>query len=437
MSQHADRADDLLAYIHASPTPWHAVAETVRRLDAAGYRAIDERDRWNLSPGDKVYVVRGGSSIIALELGTSPPSESGYRIVGAHTDSPNLRVKPRAQTTAHGAHQLAVEPYGGVLLHTWLDRDLGLAGRVVVRTAQGVRSALVRFDRAVARVPSLAIHLDRTVNEEGLRLNAQTHMAPIWALASGGEVRLAELLAEAAGAEVGPLSADAVLGYDLCLYDVVPPARGGVRGELLFAPRLDNLAGCHAAVCALLDARGPSRATRVIALYDHEECGSTSAQGASSPFLGAVLERVARTLGGGESDAYDRAMARAFLVSVDMAHGVHPNYADRHEPGHRPLLGGGPVIKSNVNQRYATDGETLARFATWCARADVVPQHFVTRSDLGCGSTIGPLSAARFGVRTIDVGNPMLSMHSCREMAAAADVAPMIAVLRTFLESED
>lgn len=424
-----DPADDLLAYIHASPTPWHAVAETVRRLEAAGYRALDERDRWQLAPGDKVYVVRGGSSILALEIGTAPPSEAGFRMVGAHTDSPNLRVKPRAQTSAHGTHQIAVEPYGGVLLHTWLDRDLGLAGRVLVRAEGGLRSALVRFDRPIARVPSLAIHLDRGVNDEGLKLNAQSHMAPIWALATGGDVRLNDLLAEQAGA-----SPDAVLGYDLCFYDVVPPARGGLRGELLFAPRLDNQASCHAGLSALLSASGPSRATRVLALYDHEECGSTSAQGATSPFLGTVLERVAR---GGESDAYERAMARSFLVSADMAHAVHPNYADKHEPGHRPVLGGGPVIKSNANQRYATDAESYARFASWCARADVTPQVFVTRSDLGCGSTIGPLSAARLGVRTVDVGGPMLSMHSCREMAAAADVAPMIDALRVFFESDD
>ncbi len=426
-----DAADDLIAYIADSPTPWHCVAETVRRLEAAGYRALDERERWTVAPGDKVYVVRGGSSILALELGGAPPAQAGFRLIGAHTDSPNLRVKPRGQTTNHGVHQLAVETYGGVLLHTWLDRDLSIAGRVMLRTGAGIAPALVRFDRPMARVASLAIHLDRTVNEEGLKLNAQNHMAPLLALASGGDLRLNDLLAEAAGA-----SADAVLGYDLCLYDVVPPARGGARGELIFAPRLDNQASCHAALSALLSAKAGSSATRGIALYDHEECGSTSAQGATSPFLGDVLERIARATDEG-GDAPARAMARSFLISADMAHGVHPNYADKHEPGHRPMLGAGPVLKSNSNQRYATDGEGWARFASWCARADVTPQHFVTRSDLACGSTIGPLSAARLGVRTVDIGNPMLSMHSCREMAAAADVAPMIAVMRAFFESTD
>lgn len=426
-----DAADDLLSYIAASPTPWHCVAETVRRLESAGYRALDERERWKVGPGDKVYVVRGGSSILALELGTAPPAQGGFRLIGAHTDSPNLRVKPRGQSSAHGMHQLAVETYGGVLLHTWLDRDLSIAGRVMLRSDSAVVPALVRFDRPMARVASLAIHLDRSVNDEGLKLNAQNHMAPLMALASGGELSLNELLAEAAG-----VTPDAVLGYDLCLYDVVPPARGGARGELLFAPRLDNQASCHAALSALLESKGSSIATRGIALYDHEECGSTSAQGATSPFLGDVLERLARASDEG-SDAHARAMARSFLISADMAHGLHPNYADKHEPAHRPMLGAGPVLKSNSNQRYATDGEGWARFASWCARAEVVPQHFVTRSDLACGSTIGPLSAARLGVRTVDIGNPMLSMHSCREMAAAADVAPMIAVMRAFFESTD
>jgi aspartyl aminopeptidase len=427
----SDPADDLLAYIERSPTPWHAVVESVERLERAGYRRLDEQERWTLARGDKVYVVRGGSSIAAFELGTAPAAQAGFRLVGAHTDSPNLRLKPRAQTSAHGAHQLAVEPYGGVLLHTWLDRDLALAGRVVVRAQSGVRSALVRFDRPMARIPALAIHLDRTVNEEGLRLNAQTHLAPMWALVSSGEVALTEMLAEAVGER-----AEAILAHDLCLYDAAAPARGGVRGELLFAPRLDNLSSCHAALSALLTARGPIAATRGAVLYDHEEIGSRSPQGAESPFLSDLLERIAAATGEG-SDAYPRSLARSFLVSADMAHAVHPNYAEKHEPNHRPLLGGGPVVKINVNQRYATDGESWARFGAWCSRADVVPQHFVTRSDLACGSTIGPITAGRLGTRTVDVGNPMLSMHSCREMAAAADVAPMIAVLRVFFESED
>ncbi len=428
MSRASDPVRDLLDFIDASPTPWHATAECVRRLEAAGYRALDEREPFELAAGDKVFVVRGGSTVVALELGTEPPSQGGFRLVGAHTDSPNLRVKPKGEAGAHGVRQIAVEPYGGVLLHTWLDRDLSIAGRVVVRRDGALEPKLVRIDRPVCRVASLAIHLNRTVNEEGLKLNAQSHLAPHLALESAGPETIVSLVATAAG--VAPAD---IYGHDLCLYDVVPAARGGAHEELIFAPRLDNLASCHAGLSALVASTGAVRSTRGVVLYDHEEIGSMSKQGADSPLLADVLERVALARDA-RSDAGHRALARSFLISADMAHAVHPNWSDRHEPTHMPRLGAGPVIKSNQNQRYATDGESAARFAAWCQAADVVPQHFVTRSDLACGSTIGPITAGRLGVATVDVGNPMLSMHSIREMAGAADVAPMIAVMRAFFE---
>lgn len=428
MSGGPDPVRDLLDFIDASPTPWHAVAECARRLEGAGYRALDERDPWALGPGDRVYAVRGGSTILAFELGSEPPSEAGFRIVGAHTDSPNLRLKPRPEVSAQGVRQIAVEPYGGVLLHTWLDRDLSIAGRVVVRRDGRLEPVLVRIDRPVCRVASLAIHLNRNVNDEGLKLNAQSHLAPHLALESAGPETVVSLVAAAAGA-----AAADIFGHDLCLYDVTPSTRGGAHDELVFAPRLDNLASCHAGLSALLAAGGPARSTRAVVLYDHEEVGSRSRQGADSPFLADVLERVARARDD-RADAIHRALTRSFLISADMAHAVHPNWSDRHEPTHMPRLGAGPVIKTNVNQRYATDGESAARFSAWCAAADVVPQQFVTRSDLACGSTIGPISAGRLGVATVDVGNPMLSMHSIREMAGAADVAPMIAVLRACFE---
>lgn len=426
----ADPVADLLAYIESSPTPWHAVAETVGRLSAAGYRALDERESWSIGAGDKVYVVRAGSTIVALEVGSVAPTEGGYRLVGAHTDSPNLRVKPKGEAGAQGVRQIAVEPYGGVLLHTWLDRDLAIAGRVLVRRGGTLESVLIRIHEPIARVASLAIHLHQKVNEDGLILNQQTHLAPHLALEGAGDHTIVSLVAEAA--QVSP---EAIYGHDLCLYDVTPPRRGGAHGELLFAARLDNLGSCHAATCALLEVGASVRSTRGFILYDHEECGSRSSQGADSPFLAGVLERVTRAMDDA-TDAYARAMSRSFLVSVDMAHAVHPNWSDRHEPGHMPRLGQGPVIKTNTNQRYATDGESSARFTSWCEVADVVPQHFVTRSDLTCGSTIGPITAGRLGIRIVDVGNPMLSMHSCREMAGAADVAPMIAVLCAFFEEK-
>ncbi|HEX8819563.1 MAG TPA: M18 family aminopeptidase [Archangium sp.] len=425
-------ANDLLAYIDASPTPYHAVRETVRRLSAQGYRALDERDPWDLKPGDKVYVTRGDTSIAAFHLGTTPVDRAGFKLVGAHTDSPNLRLKPNAQVQRSSYHQLGVEVYGGPLLSTWLDRDLSIAGRVVVAREGRPAHHLVDFRRPLLRIPNLAIHLNRGVNTDGLKLNAQDHLVPVLALERSGAVDLKAMLVEElvrGGTQVAPGD---ILGFDLCLYDLQPSIRSGAFGEFLHAPRLDNLASSHAGLSALLAMSGPGEATRGVVLYDHEECGSRSAQGAASPFLRDLLERITLAHSDGRRDSFHRAIRHSFLVSADMAHALHPNYASMHEPKHQPLLGAGPVIKSNVNQSYATDGESWAWFALHCREAGVTPQNFVTRTDLGCGSTIGPISAGELGIRTVDVGNPMLSMHSIREMAAAADVGAMISVLRGF-----
>jgi aspartyl aminopeptidase len=418
---------DLLAFIEAAPTPYHAVAEVGARVSAAGFQRLSERETWSLAPGERGFVVRGGGSIAAFRLGKKSPAEAGFVIVGAHTDSPNLRLKPNAELTANGYEQLSVEVYGGVLFHTWLDRDLGLAGRLVLADGS---TRLVRLPGVFCRVPSLAIHLNRDVNSGGLTLNAQTQLLPLAALkVDGGGLELGERLARALGDGV---QSHTIVGSDLCLFDTQAPALGGARGELIFSARLDNLASCHAALHALLGA-GDADATRVVVLYDHEEVGSESATGAGSPLLETVL---ARLLGcyPATSDGFARAIAGSLLVSADMAHAVHPNYPDKHDKQHRPLLGKGPVLKVNVSQRYATDGPTAARFRAACAKAGVEPQVFVSRNDIGCGSTIGPISAAGLGLRTVDVGGPMLSMHSCREMAASADVAPMIRVLTALFD---
>jgi aspartyl aminopeptidase len=428
-----DRVADLLAFIDASPTPYHAAAQAVRRLEAAGYRACDEGELWNLAPGDRRYVLRGGGSLLAFEIGSEAPAAAGFRIVGAHTDSPNLRLHPRADLERHGYRQLAVEPYGGVLLHTWFDRDLSLAGRVSLARGAGVETMLVDFGRPLLRIPSLAIHLCRDIRTEGLKLNPQEHGLPVVGLADAPplpELLARELRAQAL-AEVAP---EQILAFDLMLYDCQPGGRSGADGSFVCAPRLDNLASCHAALCALLaPARGLPPFTRCVVLYDHEEVGSRSASGAAGSLLLDVLERCAAAFKGGEPQALARARARSALISADMAHAVHPNYADKHEPGHRPVIGRGPVIKVNQAQSYATDASTAALFASLCAQVGVAPQYFVSRADLPCGSTIGPISAARVGIPAVDVGNPMLSMHSCREMAGAADVEPMIAVLGAFL----
>lgn len=417
------RADaiDLCRFIDASPTPHFAVREVARRLSMHGFTELDERSEWSLAPRDRRYVIRGGTTIVAFVVGDQPPASAGLRIVGAHTDSPNLKVKPRFDVKKAGYKQVGVEVYGGVLLSTWMDRDLGLAGRVTLRRGKSVEGRLVRFDRPIARVPNLAIHLNRNVNSEGLVLNAQKHLVPIVGL--GDEADLAGMLA----AELGEKKED-ILGVDLSFADVAPSTLAGSDEEFVFAPRLDNLGSSHASTEALIRSlASPSAATRMIALYDHEECGSRSAVGAQGPMLRNVIERLCDAVSSTERQAFERAMRASLFVSADMAHAVHPNYEGQHEPDHQPRLGKGLVIKTNANQSYATNGETAARFTIACREAGFEPQQFVVRSDLPCGSTIGSITAALVGVDTVDVGAPMLSMHSCRELAGSADVALAIA----------
>lgn len=428
---------DLLSYIDQSPTPWHCVSVSAKRLTAAGFVALDEREGFSLTPGHGGFIARDGA-LLAVRLGARPPTETGFRIVGAHTDSPNLRLKPAAEVDKAGYRSLGVEVYGGALYHSWLDRDLGLAGRVFCRGSGAIpESHLVHIARPLCRVPSLAIHLKREVNREGLKLNAQDHLAPVFGIASDDKDAASALKALLATAiDVEP---ERIVSWDLALGDVTPSAVGGLDDVFVFAPRLDNQASCHAALCALT-AAGPTDATQVVCLYDHEEVGSVTSAGADGPLVELLLTRLAtgaawgsRANADSEAESYQRAIARSWQVSADMAHAVHPNYADRHEPQHKPVLNGGPVIKSNANQRYATSGETAALFELLCQEADVPVQKFVNRTDLACGSTIGPISSGRLGLRTVDVGNPMLSMHSAREQAGSHDVARMIAVLTRFL----
>lgn len=427
-----EAARDLCAFIDRSPTPYHATQEAARRLSEAGFTALDEREVWSVSSGDRRYVIRGGSTIVAFIVGDVPPAEAGFRMIGAHTDSPNLRVKPSADVHKSGYRQVGVEPYGGLIYATWLDRDLSIAGRVALsRGAKRVETRLLDLQRPVARVPQLAIHLNRGVNTEGLVLNAQKHLVPI--LGVGDKIELTKLVAGALGED----AAD-VLGVDLMLYDTQKAAIGGLEEDIVYASRLDNLGSCHAAITALL--RGAERsvaATRVVVLYDHEECGSRSAVGAQGTVLQDVLARVVAGYASAGPQDFERALSRTFLLSADMAHAVHPNYADQHEPQHTPELGKGPVIKTNANQSYATTSETAARFTLACREAGFSPQQFVTRSDLPCGSTIGSITAAKLGISTVDVGNPMLSMHSCREMAGASDVELAIAAYGNVLLATD
>ena len=421
----ADLGPDLRAFVDASPSPSHAVAEMVRRLAAAGFTPLEETDHWTLAPGDARYVVRDGGSIVAFRVGSAPPAEAGVRVVGAHTDSPTMAVRPRHEVTRAGYRLVGVEVYGGPLVHTWMDRDLTVAGRVTVRGADGQPEVrLVHLAGAPVRIPSLAIHLDRSVRE-GLQLNPQQHLVPVWGPELSTEPGLRDALADHVGAAVGDL-----LHHDLVLADTQPAA--DTNEGWVAAPRLDNLSSCHAGLHALLAAEGAAH-TQVLVGNDHEEVGSGSAEGARGPFLADVLARLVAATGGTDPQAYLRTIARSRLASSDAAHAVHPNYSDRHEPGHWPTLGGGPVLKVNANQSYATDARSGGWFAARCADAGVPLQHFVTRGDLPCGSTIGPLTATRLGISTVDVGAPLLGMHSVRELGSAADAGLLARALHACL----
>lgn len=428
MSLTAEQAGaDLRAFVDASPSPFHAVAEVTRRLSSAGFTEIEERERWTLAPGDARFVVRDGGSVIAFRVGTAPAAEAGLRLVGTHTDSPTFKVRPRHQVSRAGFRLVGVETYGGLLAHTWLDRELTIAGRLAVRAGDGVALHPVVLPGGPIRLPSLAIHLDRAVRD-GLKLDPQHQLVPIWGSDRGGEPGLIELLAEAAGVQ----AAD-VVGHDLVLADTQPSAATGADGSWVAAPRLDNLGSCHSATLALIAAE-PAAHTQLLVANDHEEVGSGSAEGARGSFLEDVVARIVAATGGTDPQDLHVAIARSQLVSADMSHAQHPNHAERHEPAHTPVLGGGPVLKVNANQSYATDARSGGWFAARCADAGVPLQHFVSRNDLPCGSTIGPLTAMRLGISTVDVGSPLLGMHSCRELGSAEDVPLMVAALTACLE---
>ncbi|MEM9202222.1 MAG: M18 family aminopeptidase, partial [Actinomycetota bacterium] len=384
-------------------------ARARERLDAAGFAPYDP-DR---GPVGRWYHARGGG-LVAWVITDQHDESSGMRIVGAHTDSPNLRIKPRPDTGSVGFAQLGVEVYGGVLLNSWLDRDLGLAGRVSVINGDGLEMRTFRDDRALARVPQLAIHLDRGVNDKGLVLNPQRHMVPVWGL--GPVPAFREYLADQVG--VAP---DAVMAWDAMLHDLSPATLAGFGDEFFASARLDNQLSCFTALSALLAvADDPGATVPLVALFDHEEVGSVSTTGAASPFLRHQIDRISAAFGAGH-EARLRSAAQSLVVSADGAHATHPNYPERHEPDHRIALNGGPVIKINANQRYATNAAGQAVFEYACREADVPVQHFVTRTDMACGSTIGPATAGELGIDVIDAGMAQLGMHSAREVGGSAD----------------
>ncbi len=425
-------AQDLLDFIDSSPSPWHAVDTVKSRLIDAGFTELNEKNPWNLQPGKRYFVTRGDASMVAFTLGKQALTDLGFRIVGAHTDSPGLRLKPKAAFHGNGFLRIGVEVYGGPILATFTDRDLGIAGRMSVRDGTGHTIKLIKFDQPLVRLPNLAIHMNREVNEKGLVLNKQNELPLLFgenvANGVGAETQFLDFLAQKLGVD-----RSAILSFELNVFDTQKGSFWGAQEEFIANSQLDNLASCHAAVSALLAVPDPE-STTVCALFDHEEVGSESATGASGSFLADVIHRIT-TNSGLNQEQHLRALAQSFFVSADMAHAYHPNFPNAYEPCHHVMVNQGPVIKTNANQRYSSNADTAARFMTLCEHAGVPFQQYVHRTDLGCGSTIGPIVASGLGIASVDVGNPMWAMHSLRESAGVLDQSYLVAALEALYRS--
>lgn len=417
----------LLDFLQASPTPFHAAENIAAQLTQAGFQPLAEGERWTLKPGGKYWVMRNGSSVIGFVYGREPMESDGIRMVGAHTDSPCLKVKPQPEMSRQGYAQLGVEVYGGALLAPWFDRDLSMAGRVSYRDGEGrIRSGLVDFKLPVAVVPSLAIHLDREANRQR-SINPQKELPPLLLSEMDGvdQPSFRERLKAQLLAEQPSLTVDEVLDFEISLYDTQPPALIGLAQDFLASARLDNLLSCYVGLQSLLQA--DDRHSTLLVCNDHEEVGSASACGAKGPMLQQFLERLVP-----ETETRMRVLDASLMISADNAHGVHPNFTDRHDDNHGPRLNRGPVIKVNANQRYATTSESSALFRDLAERAGVPVQTFVSRADMECGSTIGPITSAEVGVKTLDVGVPTFAMHSIRELAGRDDAAYLHQILNEF-----
>ncbi len=438
MTKKSAAAHALGAFIAKAPTPFHAVQQISQRLVAEGFSAVQNGDSWDdggqdlskagaaKDPPTRLFFTQNSSSLIAVSL--NAPLSQGFRIIGAHTDSPCLKIKPNAvKTGPEGMLQLGVEVYGGALLAPWFDRDLSIAGRVSLLGPRGeITARLIDFEQPIATIPSLAIHLNRDVNSK-YNINKQRHLPPV--LCQGDKLDFDELVLKQVAKQYPNEKHQELLSFELSLYDTQKPAIIGLKQDYLAAARLDNLLSTFVAIEAML---AQSEATNtVIVLNDHEEVGSNSASGAAGPFLASVLKRLC-----GDEEQYQRALSHSMLISADNAHAVHPNYADMHEPDHQPHINAGPVIKMNHNQRYASNSETAGLFAHLCKQNKIPYQQFVVRSDLGCGSTIGPITAMQLGVRTLDIGAPQLAMHSIREMTGVTDVAYLQQALTAFVNLE-
>lgn len=452
-------ANEFLNFVNSSPSPYHAVHTTKKLLIAAGFKELSERDSWRIEAGHKYFVTRNASSLIAFAVGAKWEPGNGVAMIGAHTDSPTFRVKPVSKRESNGYQQVGIETYGGGLWHTWFDRDLSVAGRVFIKSNGQFVPKLIKINKPILRIPTLAIHLDREVNQK-LEFNKETNLTPVLGLVknslnnrkSSGDSdieksdvslkvasqrhhrNLVDLIASDLNVNVEDIE-----DFELVLYDTQPSVIGGINDEFIYSPRLDNLCSSYCSATALIESCSNSEAlqnddcVRLISLFDHEEIGSASAQGALSNFLETILSRLALTKDG-ISKRFE-SFAKSFMLSADMAHAVHPNYASKHEEQHRAHLNEGPTVKVNANQRYATNSPGVVLLKECANRANIPLQLFVGRNDMPCGSTIGPLIASRLGIRTLDIGNPQLSMHSCREVCGSEDVGYAVNLFTEFFES--
>lgn len=440
-------AKRFIDFVNRSKSPWHAVQSVRERLEGNGYQRLSERMEWSrsqLKPNSKYYFTRNQSTIVAFAIGGKYKAGNGFKVIGAHTDSPDLRIKPNSAQTSQGYEQVGVQTYGGGLWHTWFDRDLTVAGRAIVRTGKDqYEHRLFEVAKPILRIPNLAIHLNRGVNDDGFKLNKEKHLLPIIGTAvkeqleaKNGETKHHTVLMELMAKEL-QCSVDDIREFELCLTDFAPSAIGGARDEFIFSPRLDNLMSCFCSMESLLEedqSLAEDTDIRIIALFDHEEIGSSSAQGAASVTMQDVFRRLNDILATGEnkSDLFNQSIAKSYIISSDMAHAVHPNYPEKHQEKHRPKMHQGCVIKINANQRYATNSVTSFLIKEIAARHGIPLQEFVVSNDSACGSTIGPILAANTGVRTLDLGIPQLSMHSIREQCGTVDVVSTIALFKTF-----
>ncbi len=423
---------DLMTFLDASPVNFLAAETITRRLDEAGYCRLDQAERWNIERGGKYYITKNGSAVFAFIVGSGEASD-GFRIISAHSDSPGFRIKPRAAMRAAGdVIKLNTEVYGGPILYTWFDRPLSIAGRVILRGGDVLnpRAVNVRFDRPLLTIPHLAIHFNRSVNE-GNPLSKQKDMLPVIAMADGcgdPDTILPRLLAERLD-----IAVDDIVDFDLSLYDTTPACLVGLNGEFITSGRLDDLSMAYSAMTALIESGSECEQTRVMAIFDNEETGSGTKQGAASPELANLLTRISIALGGDTED-YLRAVAGSFMISADNAHGVHPNYVEKQDPTNHPRLGGGPVIKINANCKYMTDADSSAVYSMICERAGVPCQYFVNHSDSTGGSTLGNILTSQIALRGVDMGAALWAMHSVRETASVVDHEYIITSFKEFFK---